>query len=239
MKKISSANTILRVGVVLPLVTMLLSSMALAATTKKEPVPSQLRNPKAAVPAKSLNASPSTSLSGSGATASGSEASRASAPLAARDDFFAGIGRTFSISAVFPGGGSQPIGNALGGRMKLDADNWIGGSVVFNNNTDNGKDKSLFGISGKFQHFVGAEKRARPYGTAAMYVWKPGGDANDGADGTAFGLSGAIGAEVWFVPEFSAFVETGLFVDKSNIKDTETELGTFTSAIGLNFNFDM
>ena len=146
----------------------------------------------------------------------------------------------YSITTTFPGGGSQPIANAIGLRRMLDTQKAISVSLLFSNNTSNEKDKSIFGLSGKFQYFMGADSaRARAYGFGGAYIWKPSGDANKPNDNTAFGISGGIGAEVYFIPEFSSFVETGIFIDASNKDKSETEFGTFASAIGLSYNFNM
>jgi hypothetical protein len=221
------------------------SSVALAATPVKVTVPASSRTSTKAVEA--TKPAPTNTTTSNAITPNSATTIYAQSPMAPASESAGApmgnpfAGRTFSLTATFPGGGSQPIGNAFGGRMKLDADNWVGASLVISNNTDNKDDTTLFGLSGKLQHFFGSDKRARPYAAGSMYLWQPGGDVNEEAktDDTAFGLSGAIGAEVFFIPEFSAFVETGLFFDTSNVDDTETEFGTFASAIGVNFNFDM
>ncbi len=223
----------------LVIATSFYSFVAMGAAVKKESAPSTVRPMRMAPPAKADR--PVSLTPNNGTTTVSSSSDTIASPMKGRSfaESSEGIGRTFSLSVAFPGGGSQPLGNAFGGRMKLDDSNWVGGSLVINSNTDNAKDKSLFGLSGKFQHFVGSEKRARPYGAASLYIWKPGGDANKGADNTAFGASGAVGVEVYFIPEFSAFAETGFFLDTSHIDDAETEFGSFTSAIGVSFNFDI
>ncbi len=144
----------------------------------------------------------------------------------------------YSLTTNFPSGGSQPMSNSLGARMRLDNNAFLSGAILYSDNTDNAEDRGIFGLSVKYQSFVTKKGRARPYYAGSLYHWKPNGDGNTGKDNAALGLSGSFGVELWFIRELSAFIETGIFLDKSNVDKTETEFGTFTSALGLNFNFD-
>lgn len=147
--------------------------------------------------------------------------------------------REYSLTTYYPNGGSQPLSNSLGARFRLTETKSLSAMLVFSNNTNNKKDKSIFGFATKFQNFFSPGSRAQPYLGATAYVWKPSGKANKPNDKAAFGLMGLVGAEIWLIPELSVFGETGIFMRNSHETETETEFGTFTSAIGLNLNFDL
>lgn len=128
------------------------------------------------------------------------------------------------------------MSNSLGVRMRLDNNAFLNCAILYSDNTYNTEERGIFGLSVKCRSSVTKKGRARPYYAGSLYHWKPNGNGNTGKENAALGLSGSFGVELWFIRELSAFIETGIFLDKSNVDKTKTEFGTFTSALGLNFD---
>lgn len=144
--------------------------------------------------------------------------------------------RRFGLSFSFPNGGSFFDGAAAGGRYFLSESTAVHAAALISHSK--AKETTSLGIMGRFLAFLQPQSRLSPYFFGGAALGHNGGDAPKAAktDGVVLGLMGGLGTELWILPELSFFGEVG--VNLALVPSDSFEFTTFTSKLGINFNFE-
>ncbi len=150
-------------------------------------------------------------------------------------DLNSGSGQKYALRVLSPDEDST----AIGGRMMLDDNTGVDIDLAFNLETDtktnnNGESFSKglgLGLQGAMIKYI-SKGRVAPYYKAGGGLSILTSDKGKGRDND-FYLLGGVGAEFFFIPEFSLFAEAGLEMSIA----PDFSLNTGTTQAGLAFYF--
>jgi hypothetical protein len=144
--------------------------------------------------------------------------------------------KRMSVGVSFPEGGSLAAGSSAGIRYFVSDKYALSGYLLLSNSKP--AKTTSFGLSAKFQGFLLAPtKRAAPYWFAQGAFGVNSGDGAKENDDPQFGIGGGGGVEVFFIKEFSAFADIG--INMLIAPSDSFSFSTFTSRIGVNYNFEI